>query len=74
MKFSELQWQIPCGRMYDPIVELTDDLFPCESWAHWELIGRDGLIRYACGSHLNQVMEELIGDTRADITVKDLRT
>lgn len=70
----EKRWSVPCGRMYDPSVDDSFDLFPCESWARWEIVARDGLVHYACGSHINKVLSDLVQDRRADLAVRDLRT
>ena len=71
---AEQKYTIPCGRLYDPGTDTANDLFPCDYWARWEIVGRDGLYHYACGSHINKVLSDLVQDRRRDLTVRDLRT
>lgn len=70
---ADQRYTIQCGRLYDPTTDSAHDTFPCEGFARWEVIGRDGLIHYACGSHINKVLSDIVGTRRVDLSVKDLR-
>lgn len=61
-----------CGRLYDPVYDTSTALFHCDEWAKWDVVPRDGLSRWACGKHINQVLAELVGRTPVDLTLKDL--
>lgn len=67
------RYTIDCGRLYDPSTDTNTTLYPCESWARWEVEGRDGLKHYACGSHINKVLADMVGSKRAQLVVKDMR-
>lgn len=66
-------YTIPCGRLYDPSTDTTNDLYPCDNWARWDIVPSDGIHRYACASHINKVLGELVGKSMTDMTFKDMR-
>ncbi len=63
----------PCGRLYDPKTDNTTDLWPCNSFARWVIVPRDGVYRYACGLHVNTVLAELVDKKFTDLAIQDLR-
>lgn len=67
------KYTIDCGRLYDPSTDKNTTLYPCESWARWEIERRDGLKYYACGSHINIVLSGLVGSKRAQLVIRDMR-
>ncbi len=67
------KYTIECGRRYDPSTDTSNDLYPCDSWARWEIEPRDGLKYYACGAHINKVLADLVGNKRAQLAIKDMR-
>ncbi len=68
-----IKYTIPCGRLYDPDTDTSNDVFPCDSWARWDIEARNGLHYYACGSHINTVLADMVGNRRAQLVVKDMR-
>lgn len=66
-------YTIACGRLYDPKTDTSTNFIACDNWARWNLVPSDGIHRYACASHLNQVLGELVGKQMMDLTVQDLR-
>jgi hypothetical protein len=59
--------------LYDPKTDNSTDLWPCNSFARWVVVPRDGIQHYACGVHINTVLGELVTGKFTDLSLKDLR-